>query len=241
MGISKVYCAVLAGGSGTRMNSPLPKQFMMLGNAPVFIHSIRTLLKDERIEQLWIGSNGDWLDLAKEQIAKYLGENDRIRLCEGGADREGTFLKVMEGIKSENDISDDDIVLIHDAVRPFVNTRIIDDVINEMANCDACNTVVPVNDTISRVGTDGIVIDIPNRAELFAGQSPQGFKINKLMAAFASLDENTRKILTDTTKVCLSQGMEIHTVKGEFYNFKITTPYDLEVATHVLAWIESIL
>ena len=61
------------------------------------------------------------------------------------------------------------------------------------------------------------------------------------MNAFASLDENTRKILTDTTKVCLSQGMEVHTVKGEFYNFKITTPYDLEVATHVLAWIESIL
>lgn len=240
MGNSKVYCAVLAGGSGTRMNSPLPKQFMMLGNAPVFIHSIRTLLKDERIEQLWIGSNGDWLDLAKEQIAKYLGHNDRIRLCEGGADREGTFLNVMTGIKAENDISDDDIVLIHDAVRPFVNLRIIDDVINEMQNCDACNTVVPVNDTISRVGEDGIVIDIPNRAELFAGQSPQGFKINKLMDAFASLDENTRKLLTETTKVCLSQGIKVHTVKGEFYNFKITTPYDLEVANHVLAWIESI-
>ncbi len=238
--IDNVYCAVLAGGSGTRMNSPLPKQFMMLGNAPVFIHTLRTLLKNTKIKEIWLGSNGDWLELAKEQIATYLGNNEKIKVCEGGSDREGTLLNIMAALSANNKITDNDVILIHDAVRPFLTTRIIDDVICEMEFCDACNTVVPINDTVSRVSPENIVLDIPNRSELFAGQSPQGFRINKLLNAFNSLDADTRKILTDTTKVCFVNGIEVHTVRGEFYNFKITTPYDLEVANHVLAWIESI-
>ena len=237
---SNVYCAVLAGGSGSRMNSPVPKQFLMLGDAPVFVHSVRTLLKDSRIKQLWIGSNGDWYELAKEQIKDYCGNDARIKLCEGGTDREGTLLNILNGICKENEISDDDIVLIHDAVRPFVTQRIIDDVIAEMAFCSACNTVIPVNDTIVSSENGKSISGIPVRAELFAGQSPQGFKIKALLDAFNTLDAETRAKLTETTKVCFVQGIPIHIVKGEFYNFKITTPYDLQLANFVLDYIKSL-
>ena len=235
--VSNVYCAILAGGSGTRFNSPLPKQYIMLGDAPIFIHSIRTLLANERIKQIWIGSNGDWLELAKEQIEQYIGNDERICLCEGGADRESTMSNTLKAICDNNDIGDDDIVLIHDAVRPFVTQRIINDVIDEMEFCDACNTVVPTNDTISKV-IDNTVVDIPNRAELFAGQSPQGFRINTLMDAYASLDDEMRKQLTDTTKVCFFKKIPIHVVKGEFFNFKITTQYDLSVAEGIVDFVK---
>ena len=233
-----VYCAILAGGSGTRFNSPLPKQYVMLGDAPIFIHAVRTLLGDGRIKQIWIGSNGDWLELAREQAEKYIGKNDRVRFCEGGADRETTMSNTLNAICQNNEISDNDIVLIHDAVRPFLTERIINDVINEMEFCDACNTVVPLNDTISRA-VDGVVVDIPNRAELFAGQSPQGFKINKLLAAYASLDDKMRRQLTETTKVCFFKDIPIHTVRGEFFNFKITTQYDFNVAESILSFVEN--
>ncbi len=220
------------------MNSPTPKQFLMLGDMPVFIHSVKKLLSDKRVKQLWIGANGDWFELAKAQLSEYVGDDSRVKMCEGGADREGTMLNTLNAIRTNNEIGDDDVVLIHDAVRPFVTTRIIADVIDEMEICDACNTVVPVNDTIVK-SSDGKVIDgMPVRKELFAGQSPQGFKINKLLNAFDSLNSEERKQLTETTKVCFLKGIDIHIVHGEFFNFKITTPYDLRVAESILSFAE---
>lgn len=233
-----IYAVILAGGSGTRMNSPTPKQFLTLGGLPVFIRPVKKLLEEKRVRQLWIGANGDWFELAKAQLAEYVGDDARVRLCEGGADREGTMLNTLNAIRANNEIGDDDVVLIHDAVRPFVTRRIIGDVIDEMERCDACNTVVPVNDTVVQ-SADGKIIDgMPPRNELFSGQSPQGFKINRLFAAFEALDDEERKQLTETTKVCFLKGIDIHMVRGEFYNFKITTPYDLRVAESIVAFVE---
>lgn len=235
--IGKVYCAILAGGSGTRLNSPIPKQFLKIGGIPIIIRSIKAMLADERIEELWIGSNGDWLELAKEQIAEYIGDDERIHLCIGGADREGTMLNVLKGICDSHNLSDDDIILVHDAVRPFAPQRIIDEVLNEMQYCDVCNTVIPVNDTLVKSDDGKVVSGMPDRSVLFAGQSPQGFRINTLINAFNSLSPEMRKQLTETTKVCFVQDIPVHIVRGEFYNFKITTPYDMVQAEGVIDFL----
>lgn len=236
--IGKVYGVILAGGKGTRMNSPTPKQFLSLGGVPIFVHSVRALLSEPQIEELWIGSNGDWLHVAQEQIAEFCGNDPRIHVCEGGADREGTLLNTLAAICRNNTVCDDDIVLIHDAVRPFATRRIIRDVIKEMQFCDVCNTVVPVNDTIVQSADGTRISGMPKRSELFAGQSPQGFRINALLQAFERLDAETRKQLTETTMVCFKSGLPIHIVHGEFFNFKITTPYDLEVAESILDFVD---
>lgn len=236
--IGKVYCAILAGGSGTRLNSPVPKQFLYIGGKPIFIRSINAMLVDKRVKEVWVGANGDWYDLAVKQIKEFIGSDERIHLCRGGEDREGTLLNVLHSITENNSISDDDIVLIHDAVRPFATKRIVDDVINEMKYCDVCNTVIPVNDTIVESQDKESVSGMPDRSCLFAGQSPQGFRIKTLLNAFSSLDANTRTKLTETTKVCFVQNIPIHIVKGEFFNFKITTPYDMQIAESVLKYLE---
>lgn len=236
--IGKIYCAILAGGVGSRLNSPVPKQFLMVGGQPILVRSIKAMLEDSRIEELWIGANGDWYDLALKQIKEYIGNDERIHICRGGADREGTLLNILNSIITFNTVSDDDIVLIHDAVRPFATKRIINDVINEMQYCDVCNTVIPVNDTIIASDDKKTVSGMPDRKRLFAGQSPQGFRINTLLKAFNSLDAETRKTLTETTKVCFVQDIPIHIVTGEFFNFKITTPYDMELAESVLKYLE---
>jgi len=233
-----VYALILAGGSGTRMNTPLPKQFMLLGDAPVFIHSARKFLADARVKQLWIGANGDWYELARQQIEEHIGNDDRVRMCEGGADREETLLNTLGAVCGQNEVGPDDIALIHDSVRPFMTQRIIDDVISALSCCDACNTVVPVNDTIVQSADGKTISGMPNRGELFAGQSPQGFRILTLLQAFASLDPAERRLLTDTTRVCFVKGISVHIVRGEFYNFKITTPYDWHVAQTILDWLK---
>lgn len=237
--IGKVYCAILAGGTGTRLNSPVPKQFLEVGGVPILIRSIRAMFADERIEELWIGANGDWYDLAINQIKQFIGKDERLHICRGGEDREGTLLNILDSIKNNNVINEDDIVLIHDAVRPFATKRIINDVINELHYCDVCNTVIPVNDTIIRSDDKKCVSGMPDRSVLFAGQSPQGFRIKTLIKAFESLDSETRKKLTETTKVCFVQDIPIHIVTGEFFNFKITTPYDMTLAEGVLRYKES--
>lgn len=236
--IGKIYCAILAGGSGTRLNSPVPKQFLKINDVPILIRSIKAMFADSRIEELWVGANGDWYDLAESQIKEYIGGDKRLHICRGGIDREGTLTNILDSIRNTNDIGDDDIILIHDAVRPFATKRIINDVINEMQYCDVCNTVIPVNDTIIRSDDKKTVSGMPDRSVLFAGQSPQGFRINTLIKAFASLDAETRKKLTETTKVCFVQDIPIHIVTGEFFNFKITTPYDLQLAESVLKYKE---
>lgn len=232
-----VYAVILAGGSGTRMQSATPKQFLYLGGMPIFIHSVKALLSEPSVKELWIGANGDWYDLAKEQLNEFCGNDKRIHLCEGGNDREATMMNTLNGIRSNNEVTDDDIVLIHDAVRPFVTRRIIRDVINEMQFCDVCNTVVPVNDTIVQSENGSVISGMPKRSELFCGQSPQGFKINALLNAYAKLDPETRKVLTETSMICFKNNMPIHTVKGEFFNFKITTPYDMQVAEHIIGYV----
>ena len=237
--IGKVYCAILAGGTGTRLNSPVPKQFLEVGGVPILIRSIRAMFADERIEELWIGANGDWYDLAINQIKQFIGKDERLHICRGGEDREGTLLNILDSIKNNNVINEDDIVLIHDAVRPFATKRIINDVINALHYCDVCNTVIPVNDTIIRSDDKKSVSGMPDRSVLFAGQSPQGFRIKTLIKAFESLDSETRKKLTETTKVCFVQDIPIHIVTGEFFNFKITTPYDMTLAEGVLRYKES--
>jgi len=103
-----------------------------------------------------------------------------------------------------------------------------------MAFCDACNTVVPVNDTIVQSADGKTISGMPMRSELFAGQSPQGFRLITLLEAFSSLSPEERKQLTETTKVCFMKNISVHIVRGEFFNFKITTPYDWHVAQSIL-------
>ena len=231
--VGDVYAVILAGGSGTRMNSPVPKQFLMLGDAPVFVHAARKLLADPRVKALWVGANGDWYDLAAQQIEAFLG-GERVKLCQGGADREATLLNTLDAIRAHNDVGPDDVVLIHDSVRPFLTGRIISDVISAMAHCDACNTVVPLNDTIVQSADGKTVSGMPARGELFAGQSPQGFRLLPLLEAFRGLAPAQRRQLTETTKVCFVQVIAVHIVQGEFFNFKITTPYDWRIAQNNL-------
>ena len=183
-----IYAAILAGGKGSRMGSTdVPKQFLELDGKPIIIHTIEKMLMCDRFEKVIIGINPDWKSYCEDLISKHIGDNDKIIVCAGGADRNGTLTNVIDVIDGINGIGDDDIIVTHDAVRPFVTKRIIEDNIDAALKYGACDTVVPATDTIVRSDDGEIISVIPERSRLYQGQTPQSFNIKLLTSSFDAL------------------------------------------------------
>lgn len=226
-----VYVEILAGGKGTRMgNTEMPKQFLKLGNKPIFIHTVEQFILNKRVDKVLICCPEQWMSYTKDTIKKYIQNTSKIAIVEGGSTRNETILNGCHYIEKEYGINDDDIILTHDAVRPFITQRIIDDNIDGALKYGAVDTVVEAFDTIVH-STDGkIITDIPVRSEMFQGQTPQSFNIKLLMSFFASLTDAEKDILTDACKALVIKGIDVYLVRGEVSNMKVTTQHDLKVA-----------
>lgn len=132
-------------------------------------------------------------------------------------------------------LTDDDILVSHDAVRPFVTQRIIEENVRFAREVGCVDTVVPSTDTIV-VSVEGKTIDeIPPRSQFYQGQTPQSFSIKEYLEAYNALTDEQKAILTDACKVYLFNNKPVHLVMGEYSNIKITTPYDIHVAESILS------
>ncbi len=226
-----IYAEILAGGKGTRMgNTDMPKQFLMLGDKPIFIHTVEQFMLNRRIEKILICTPEQWVAYTKDTLKKYVGDLSKIIVVAGGATRNDTIMNGCKYIQENFGINDDDVILTHDAVRPFLTQRIIDDNIDGALAHGAVDTVVEAFDTIVHSADGEIITDIPVRAEMYQGQTPQSFNIRLLMNFFDSLSEQEKAILTDACKALVIKGTDVYLVRGEVYNMKITTQHDLKVA-----------
>lgn len=227
-----IYAGILAGGIGSRMNiSNMPKQFLNIGKKPIIIHTIEKFLLCNKIDKIYVGVNPDWnsylVDIIEKEYSYLL---DKIVIVDGGKDRNSTIINIIESIRSEVEVSDDDIIITHDAVRPFVSIKMIEDNIKSCEKYNIVDTVVPAFDTIV-VSNDGEFIDsIPDRKTMYQGQTPQTFKINKFMTYYDNLSESDKKILTDACKIFVLNNEKVALVDGDFSNIKITTVTDLKIA-----------
>ncbi|MDV0429905.1 2-C-methyl-D-erythritol 4-phosphate cytidylyltransferase [Lactiplantibacillus sp. DA1] len=228
-----IYAQILAGGKGTRMgNVPMPKQFLLLADKPILIHTIEKFTLESRFDAILVVCPADWISHTEDLIKKYITD-DRVRVVTGGSDRNETLMRGVEYIQKQYGIHDDDVVVTHDAVRPFITQRIINDNIEAVLTHKAVDTVVPAIDTIVR-GADKQVIDIPVRSEMYQGQTPQSFHIQTLIDSYQALSAIQKETLSDSCKICSLAGQSVGLVLGENYNFKITTPFDLRVASALL-------
>lgn len=230
-----IYAAVLAGGVGSRMqNTDMPKQFLELDNKPIIIHTAEKMLMNDRVDMLYIGINPNWLTFCEDLVKKHFGANDKVKVVAGGADRNGTIINIINDIESTNGIGDDDIIITHDAVRPFLTQRIIDDNIDAALEYGACDTVVKASDTIVRSENGDFINEIPPRDPLYQGQTPQSFNIKLLKGCFDEMTDEERAILTDACKICVLKNKKVKLVDGEVLNFKITTVGDYQMARAML-------
>lgn len=230
-----IYGEILAGGSGTRMgNTEMPKQFLMLGDRPIIIHTIEQFLINQSFSKIIVCCPKEWISHAEDLLEKYNIDTDRVDITAGGTTRNETIINGCKLIEEKYGLTDKDIIVTHDAVRPFVNQRILDDNIKLAKKFDAVDTVVPAIDTIVYSKDGKLITEIPDRKECYQGQTPQTFNIKKLMELFGSLTKKEKEILTDGCKIFSLKGENVGLVDGEIYNIKLTTLYDLKIARAII-------
>lgn len=230
-----IYAGILAGGVGSRMGvTGMPKQFLSVGGKPIIIHTIEKFLMCGRFDHIYVAVVRDYVSHMTDILRKAIGENDRVTVIEGGSDRNGSIVNVINAIR-KNDSDPDSILVTHDAVRPFVSSRIIEENIDAAIEFGATDTVIPATDTIIRSADGQTLTEIPVRDELYNGQTPQSFRIGMFEEDFYALSDEQKKILTDACKIFVLAGRTVRMVKGDAYNMKITTPFDLRLAEAIVA------
>lgn len=226
-----IYGVILAGGIGSRMGSiEKPKQFLSIGEKPVIIHTVEKFRLIKDFDEVLVLCPDDWTEYTDELIEKHIPDITSIKVLSGGPTRNETLMNAIRYIESKGCLDDETVIVTHDAVRPFVTLRILQENIRAMEQCDACDTVIPATDTIVESLNHEDISTIPDRKFLYQGQTPQTFKAKKLKYLYENLTEEEKNILTDAAKIFVIKGELVKLIRGETFNIKITYPYDLTVA-----------
>lgn len=223
----KNIALILAGGSGSRMKgADVPKQYMEAGGRPVIGYCLQTFQETEEITDLIITAEPEWYSFLEEWIRR-----EKIEKFRGFAGPGRTRQhSVYNGLKKAMELSETeaDVVIIHDAARPCVSGRIIKECIVGARRMDAAMPVIPVKDTVYRSADGKMVTGLLNRDELFAGQSPEGFKLRNYYEANRAMDDKAMGLVRGSSEPAYRAGMRIGLIEGEEGNFKITTREDME-------------
>lgn len=214
----KKFALIMAGGSGTRMKTKVPKQFMEIAGLPVIMHTILRFEQFDPEIQFIIVLPENQFDLW-EQLCKKHNFSKSFKLAKGGETR---FHSVKNGLKL---IDEEGIVFIHDAVRPLVSVQTLQNCIDTTIIKGNALPVIPVTDSVRISENDH---SFPaDRSKIFLVQTPQTFQTSQIISAYNCV---THSGFTDDATVLESTGFEINLVEGNRENIKITTPADLIIA-----------
>ncbi len=236
-----IFGAILAGGVGSRMSiSDMPKQFLDLGEKPIIVHTLEKFKLCSRLDHIYLGVHPDWLTHTNDLIEKYLGKAaaENVHVVAGGTDRNSTIFNIISDIEKNFGESEDNIIITHDSVRPFVTQRMIDENIDAAIKYGAVDTVTSAIDTIVESDDGEFIKEIPNRQKMYQGQTPQSFKISVLKKLYSELTDDEKAILTDACKICIVKGYPVYMVEGEISNIKITTVSDYKIAQAMVGGIK---
>jgi 2-C-methyl-D-erythritol 4-phosphate cytidylyltransferase len=242
-----VYVIVPAAGIGTRMamshpaggvlatgsspNPAAPKQFLTIGGVPVLIHSLRAFLAVGRVSAIYVAVRASEMERMKTHIADF-GLGEKVHVVEGGENRQDSVSKALAVLEAASE----DVVLVHDAVRPLIDPGTIDRTIDAVVKHGAAIVGLPAVDTIKQVertANGALVTSTIPRERVVYAQTPQGAKYTALKRAFdeAAADEF---LGTDEASLLERAGVSVVVVPGSARNFKITQPGDLELAEFYL-------
>ena len=238
----KVIVIIAAAGLGTRMAPPgakrvkagTSKQFTELCGTPILIHTLRKFCASPEVSEIFIALRKNEIGPFRARLTKVSADVTQkpIQLVEGGEHRQSSVANALAAVSAGSD----DIVLIHDAVRPFVTEQIIQDVIHAAQKHGAAIAAMPAVDTVKQVDrtADGAIVSATMpRERLVMAQTPQGFRYDVIKKAF---DEAAADgfLGTDEASLVERSGHEVAVVMGSPKNIKITNPSDLELAEFYL-------
>lgn len=217
-----VTAALLMGGTGLRFNSPIPKQFLLLGGKPVYLHALETLIASQLFDEILIVCHKDFIHRVEEET------KGKARVIEGGLSRQASSYAAIIASHPSSDY-----ILFHDAVRPFITTSLLEAHIAEVIKHSAVDTCIPATDTMVCSQDGKMISSIPPRAQYFRGQTPQSFALPLIQRAH---EEAMKADFTGTDDCGLifRLGEPLYMVEGSEENMKITTEIDLHLAEQIL-------
>lgn len=217
---------ILSGGTGSRMGTEIPKQYLEVQNRLVISYSIEALSGHAGIDAIQIVAGPQWHEKIQESLKQY-DKNKKFRgFSAPGENRQLSIYNGLTDIKKYADSRD--VVLVHDAARPLLSERLITDSLTAVEGHEGVLPVLPVKDTVYK-STDGRKIStLLNRSEIYAGQAPETFRLGVYYEAVRRLGCDKILSINGSTEPAVLAGLDIVMIAGEEENFKITTQRDLE-------------
>ncbi len=228
-----IFAGILAGGTGSRMGGGMPKQFLSVGGIPVIVRSVQAFLNcGLDFDGVFVAVSADYFEYTKNLLSDYGCANAAV--IQGGTDRAESIDCVISAVMRSGG-GRNDLLLTHDAARPFVTAEIIRQNAADTLRCGCAGVGIMATDTIFRT-LDGQHIDsMPPRTEVYQMQTPQGFIIGDYLDCLASLSESDRAAVTDACGVFLRCGKDVFVTPGDASNIKLTRPIDLATGEFIAA------
>ncbi|MBN2040878.1 MAG: 2-C-methyl-D-erythritol 4-phosphate cytidylyltransferase [Spirochaetes bacterium] len=224
--MQNIYAIILAGGLGTRIKNNLPKQFLLVAGKPVIIRTLEKFSGSD-INGIILVIAGDYIEYMKKLIKKY-NIYKVLDVIPGGETRQRSS---YNAIKCRN-FSDDDILIFHDAARPFVAPETINNCIKSAKSHGASGTYVNAVDTIAVIKNNSVQ-SIPSRYGLYYTQTPQTFKYRIIKKAHELAISKGIMNATDDVQLVMDAGYDVKSIEGTYNNIKITTEFDLKTAEFI--------
>ena len=215
---------ILAAGNGTRLSNNIKKQFIKIHDKQLFLFSFDSFCSSN-IDKILIVSSKEDINYVRSLVSS----NEKfLDVIAGGETRQQSVKNALDYLK--NILSDDDVILIHDAARPLIKVPLINEVLNKTIEYDCCSLILPIKDTIISLPNNNYESTL-ERDKLASVQTPQGFKFKIIYEAHLKA---IHSFATDDAQLVKSLGFNIHLIKGDEQNFKITTNEDLYYFEYIL-------
>src|ERR1700687_960667 len=231
--MSRIAAILPAAGMGTRMGAETPKQFLELDGTPIVIHSVRRIASCPLVTDIIVATRSDVIAFLEQQLRAEKFKQ-RVSVVRGGDSRQQSVAQALREVPDEVEI-----VLVHDAVRPFVTVEQITRVIEEARKCRAAILGIPAMDTVKEVKRASLPEDVAlitgtiPRERVVLAQTPQAFSTKLLKEAFAQALADGLSV-SDEAVLVERLGQDVHVVLGSESNMKITKPADMELARFYL-------
>jgi 2-C-methyl-D-erythritol 4-phosphate cytidylyltransferase len=226
--MKKVSVIIPAGGVGKRFGGDMPKQYLELDGIPIIIRTLLCFEKCEAITNIIIAANHKWIEYLRDNVNDH--KITKVQdIVVGGRER----LNSIDNALKSKYITDSDIILVHDAVRPFASNQLINNVIITTERYGAAIPGLNPNETIKSADNYNTVQSTLDRTKLWSIQTPQGFNRSVLIKAYKYAVKNNI-FGTDDSSLVEQIGQKVKIIPGEQQNIKITTPFDMTIASEIL-------
>lgn len=229
----KTSAIITAAGHSRRMGVGRKKQFLMLGELPLIVHTLKIFQKSVSIDEIILVVPDDGINYCKQEIVNSYNFTKVKKIVSGGEKRQESVFNGLKSVSHEMDL-----VVVHDGVRPFLSKSILENSIKKAEEKGAAVVAIPVKDTLMKISDQGMITEGQSRDSIWRIQTPQVFKKEIIINAFEKALKDSF-YGTDESTLVIRLGIPVYVVDGSELNIKITTPEDIVLGESILKYRNS--